>query len=67
MVTSHVYFHIFVSATTPSFTEFGEGKDTFLHKNSGHLCHVDTCLLLWEKTEPTLINQRAQERDFKPH
>lgn len=67
MVTSHVYFHIFVSATALSFTEFGEGKDTFLHKNSGHLCHADTCLQLWEKTEPTLINQRAQERDFKPH
>ena len=67
MVMSHVYFHIFVSATALSFTEFGEGKDTFLHKNSGHLCHVDTRLQLWEKTERTLINQRAQERDFKPH
>lgn len=56
-----------LSTFSLSLTEFGEGKDTFLHKNSGHLCHVDTRLQLWEKTERTLINRRAQERDFKPH
>lgn len=38
IVTSHVYFHIFVSATALYFTEFGEERYTFT-QIQGHLCH----------------------------
>lgn len=63
MVTSHVYFHIFVSATALRFTEFGEGKIHFAGIQGTYV--MQTVPTIWEKTEPTLINQRAQREGFQ--